>query len=53
VTHGFTYANGVFTRVDPPNSTASGLGGISNKGDVTATANVNNASSNYMGLPRQ
>ena len=52
VTHGFTYSNAVFTRVNPPNSTASGLGGISNKGDVTATANVNNASSNYMGLPR-
>jgi probable HAF family extracellular repeat protein len=52
ITHGFTYANGVFTRIDVPNSTATGVGGINNKGDVTATANVNNLSTPFVGVAR-
>jgi uncharacterized membrane protein len=52
ITHGFTWAGGVFSRVDVPNSTASGVGGINNNGDITATANVNNLSTPFMGVPR-
>ena len=53
MTHGFTYVNGVFTQVDVPNSTATGLGGINNNGDVTATANINFVRKQFMGVPRQ
>jgi probable HAF family extracellular repeat protein len=51
VIHGFTYSNGVFTQVNPPNSSSSVLAGISNTGDVVSSANVNNTSTNYIGLP--